>query len=273
MVKISVIIPTYKPEDYIDRAFNSLLNQTLSSDLFETIVVLNGPKQPYWDLLSRYTDIHQNLLLVYNDTPGVSNARNFGLEIAKGKYICFLDDDDYVSTNYLETMVALAEDFQDNGGIIQSNFKAVKNEKFVDDYISDAYRRLSETDYSLFHYRKFLSSVCGKLYGRELIGSIRFHSDLKIAEDAVFLFELSKDINNILLTEENCVYYRDVREGSVLRRKRKTSEVLTSYIKKIKSYFQIYFSAITQYSLPLFISRLIASSKMFIKEILYNSKY
>ena len=89
MKKISVIIPTYSPSDYIQECLNSIACQTLEYVAFEVIIILNGPRDPYWkyldDLLKTYTFCSR---LLYTDILGVSNARNIGLKHARGEY-CF----------------------------------------------------------------------------------------------------------------------------------------------------------------------------------------
>jgi len=267
MVKISVIVPTYKPGVYIDKAIKSLFNQSLDPRLFEIIIVLNGPKDPFWDGLQKYAEEINNLKLYYNEISGVSNARNFGIDKSKGEYVCFLDDDDWVSVNYLQGMLSLQETISDKNLIVQSNWFAIKDGERRSDYIREAYALLKDQRYSLFRYRKFLSSVAGKLISKKIIDTIRFRSDLEIAEDAVFMFELSKSIDEILLSDENCVYYRELRDGSVLRRKRNLTEILSNYFKKIKAYFQVYSSSAKEYDFFLFISRLVASSKMLVNDL------
>ena len=107
--KISVIIPTYLPKDYLWECMDSLENQTLSKDEFEVILVLNGEREPYESnirkKLHEYTFTNK---LLYSTPNGVSRARNLGLDHAQGQYICFIDDDDWVSDSYLEELLSRA---------------------------------------------------------------------------------------------------------------------------------------------------------------------
>ena len=99
-VDISVIIPTYKPQDYFWECLDSLAAQTLEPERFEVTVVLNGCNEPYKSLIQEHISSgmqHLNVRLVQTDTPGVSNARNMGIDMANGTYLTFIDDDDYVS--------------------------------------------------------------------------------------------------------------------------------------------------------------------------------
>ena len=99
-MRISVIIPSYRPEEYLYECLEAIINQTLNQNEFETLVVLNGCKEPYFEQIQKYINVHSsNIRLIQTDVPGVSNARNIGIEAAKGEYLTFVDD--IVSPVYL----------------------------------------------------------------------------------------------------------------------------------------------------------------------------
>ena len=106
-MEVSVIIPTYKPGEYISECLNSLEEQDFPVSDYEVIIVLNGCDMPYRSMLQDIiTDKgYVNVRLIQTDVPGVSNARNVGVDNAKGKYLLFIDDDDWVAGNdYLSSM-------------------------------------------------------------------------------------------------------------------------------------------------------------------------
>ena len=103
-IKISVIIPTYKPQTYLWECLDSLRNQTLSHNDFEIIIVLNGCTEPWKSQISRYIATKMqsmNVKFIHTEQAGVSNARNIALDLVKGEYVTFIDDDDLVSPSYL----------------------------------------------------------------------------------------------------------------------------------------------------------------------------
>ena len=103
-MEISVIIPTYKPGAYIWECLDSFCKQDFSKDDFEIIIVLNGCKEPYYSQILRYKNEYMTgcqVNFLQTDMPGVSNARNMALDVAKGEYVTFVDDDDYVSPSFL----------------------------------------------------------------------------------------------------------------------------------------------------------------------------
>ena len=92
-MKISVIVPTYKPKDYLWECLDSMYNQTLPYNDFEVVIVLNGCKEPYYTNIWKYINEHPkiNWRYLHTDEGGVSNARNMALDAAKGDYITFLN--------------------------------------------------------------------------------------------------------------------------------------------------------------------------------------
>ena len=109
-IKITVIVPTYKPQAYLWECLDSLYFQSLDSSLYEIIVVLNGERADYEDKIKEYIHEHPSVMIqyLYAEMPGVSNARNIALDIARGKYIAFIDDDDYVSKSYLRELLEVS---------------------------------------------------------------------------------------------------------------------------------------------------------------------
>ena len=88
LIPISVIIPTYKPKDYLWECLDSLSCQTIEKSKFEVLIILNGCNEPYNTQIIKYIESQQNVQwrLFQTDEPGVSNARNIGLDKAEGEY-------------------------------------------------------------------------------------------------------------------------------------------------------------------------------------------
>lgn len=268
---ISVIVPTYHPQEYIYKCIDSIRKQTISVDKFRVIIVLNGDKEPYFSNISEYIKPDKNFICVYNTIKGVSAARNLGLDIAnESDYIVFIDDDDYISEVYLENLYETI--IIENADVVQANFKNDINGKLYDDYISLAYTKLQNKNkkYNIFYYRNFFSSVCAKIYSREVIGEFRFREDIKIAEDSIFLFAISKHIKTFKLADKTAIYYRNVREGSAIRSYRSKKEIIKNYFKKIKVFTKIYFSKPIEYNLMFYFSRLMAITKVLFVELKMN---
>ena len=131
---ISVILPTYKPEDYLITCLDSLRQQIGDSVRFEVIIVLNGPFEGYQNMIENYIEkFHfSNATLLLAEKSGVSMARNLGIDHAKGAYVFFMDDDDVITKGCLNTLFTYAApdrltccnngDFEDDEASYTSNY-------------------------------------------------------------------------------------------------------------------------------------------------------
>lgn len=274
MPVISVVIPTYKPGNYISDCLNSLCEQSLPIDKFEVLIILNGSKEPYYSFIQNIIeqlDIDLNVKLFYIENKGVSFARNYGIEKSRGEFISFIDDDDLLSNNYFsdlyKTLLKENEKFRCNI-IACSNVKTfdIISQTYGSDYLRKAYEKCSSIEFNIMKYRSFLSNVWGKLIPRSVINNVRFNNKLYISEDAVFMFEISKDIDKILLTEENVYYIRRIRPGSALTTKRSKTEKMSIFINLLSAYTNIYLKSPMQYSFSLYLTRVFAAFRNLIKQ-------
>ena len=117
--KVSIIVPVYNCEEYLDEAIKSLLNQTLKE--IEIIVVNDGSRDNSLLIANKYKDIDNRVKVVSQDNQGVSVARNFGLSIAKGEYIGFIDGDDWIESDMYKTLYDVA--IRDNLDLVISDFE------------------------------------------------------------------------------------------------------------------------------------------------------
>jgi glycosyltransferase involved in cell wall biosynthesis len=268
-MEISVIIPTYKPQAYLWKCLDSLFIQTLNKSEYEILIILNGCNEPYQEKIQTYLDNHSvgcNAILLQTDLAGVSNARNIAIDNAKGRFICFIDDDDWISDHYLELLLKANKDFN---CIVESNVLDYDeaNSTYKDDYLTTVYKTLATktNDLSVLAARRLLSSSCCKLIPREVIGDVRFNKDFKIGEDALFMAEVSKDILHVRLSEPEAIYYRRLRMDSASRSSVSSRYRIKNALSLCRQYIKIYLSSPTKYSLPFFIHRLMAVAKITIK--------
>jgi glycosyltransferase involved in cell wall biosynthesis len=262
---ISVIIPSYKPSAYLYDCLDSLTGQTFAADKFETIIVLNGCNEPYFSQVSKYIKKHlaHHFSLLQTDTPGVSNARNIGLKAAKGDYICFIDDDDWISPGYLDLLYSgISEET-----IIESNVKQIDEatSQQVPHFLTDAYERnLVSGSHSIMSQRSFLSSVCCKLIPRKLIGNTRFDTRYRLGEDSLFMFTISNNISSIRLAQPEAIYYVRRREGSASRSAISSVNKAKALLPLVGSYIVTWLRHPTEYNFPFFLSRVVATLLKFL---------
>ena len=143
MSKISVLVPTYKPEGYIVNCLKSLENQTLSKKEFKVYIALNGSDKSYENYvknLLRKTNFDSELFFL--EQSGVSNARNFLIKNSIEPFITFIDDDDVISENYLENLLLKADENYISIANVY-NFEIDVNEK-KNNYIGDSFLELKD---------------------------------------------------------------------------------------------------------------------------------
>lgn len=110
---LSIIIPTYNVENYISKCLISCTSQNISSELYEIIVVNDGSTDHSLDIASEFAQSHINVQIISQENQGLSMARNTGLKEAKGKYIWFIDSDDYIDENCLGELIKFMDDGMD----------------------------------------------------------------------------------------------------------------------------------------------------------------
>lgn len=235
---ISVIIPSYKPGLYFNECLNSLKEQIIDENKFEVIIVLNGDKEPYFSWIKNYIKSNglTNFKLYYTQDKGVSNARNIGLDYSQGDYICFIDDDDLVTPNYLKSIL----EFSSTNTIVVTNLLTFDNtvEITKKDYIGKSFEKRIKKN-TIYNNRKFLSAIGGKIIPKKIIGEDRFNINFSTGEDSLFLAKISNRIDEINFTDVDVIYYRRIRENSASRRDRYKFKRYINLLQLLKQYINL----------------------------------
>ena len=219
MVEISVLIPTYNVEKYIRECLDSAVNQTFED--MEIICIDDKSTDRTLEIINEYA-LNDSRIRAYenNEHKGVSYTRNCLLNLAKGKYIYFLDSDDYIELNTLEKLYDLAEEKSLDIIIFKlMNFKDLTKRKFKDEYIEMCYLEKSMKD-KIFDYedvKEFAVEMCvdlpGKFFKRDLIKDIEFPNGY-IFEDVPFFFEALLKAKRVYFLREY-LYHRRERRKSI----------------------------------------------------------
>ena len=173
---LSVIVPVYNVEKYLDKCLDSLVNQTLED--IEIIVVNDGTKDNSQTIIDRYVDKYPEKVRSFiKENGGLSDARNFGFQYASGKYLTFLDSDDYVDNDYYEVMLKKAID--EDLDLVVSDIQYYWEDGSRDPFIKEGLNNKANSDISKALFLSPLS-VCNKLFKRELFESLnlRFYKNL-----------------------------------------------------------------------------------------------
>lgn len=260
-MRISVIIPTYKPQNYLWQCLDSVKNQTFPKNDFELILVLNGCNEPYNSQIRSYISkslYGYNVNYMQINQGGVSNARNLGLEVAKGEYITFIDDDDFVSLTYLEelyqnaspTIISLCYPLSFVDG-------SAKYEPYLITKDYESCRHKGRCNY--MKARKYFSGPVYKLIHKDIIGNRKFDIRFQNGEDALFMFLISDRYKDVAFTSKEAIYYRRLRSNSAVSRKKGLKNIILNVLRLIQSYSSIYFSRPMQYDFLFYVTRVLGA--------------
>ena len=179
-MKLSIIIPVYKVEDYVEKCLESIASQDIPTDDYEIIVINDGSPDNSKNIILEFQKHQPNLIFIDQENQGVSVARNRGLEIAKGKYIVFIDPDDTIVENSLSKIIERA--YKDQVDVMylsldsydeQGNYLFTTEKNGDDSIISDGFTHARRT---------YLTT----LYNSDCIKNTRFIKGILRGQDTVF---------------------------------------------------------------------------------------
>ncbi len=250
-IKISVIIPVYNDEKYLEKCLNSVVNQTFKD--IEIICVNDGSTDDSLKILKKFSEKNKNILIINKENEGLGAARNTGMEYATGEYISFIDSDDWVNENMYSYLYPIASskkldvlffqmiNFINNTGEFQQTRyynltvidKKFDGKIFTHHDIADVLFNIS-------------ISACTKIYKKEFLekNDIKFIEGY-ILEDNPFFFDIILNADRISIFRKH-LYYRRIRENSIMTSKGRecldsitiSNEILRTFEKnnKIEKY-------------------------------------
>ena len=227
MPKVSVIVPIYNVEKYLEKCINSLLSQTLED--IQIILVNDGSKDNSGNIAREYEKNNKNrIIYVEKENGGLSDARNYGLKYATGDFVAFLDSDDYIEKNAYEEMYNKA--IEENADYVECDFIwEFPNKIRVD------------KQYPYKNKKEMLSFVrvvaWNKLIKRQLItdNNLEFPKGLRY-EDVEFTYKLIPFINKFTYVDKPFIHYVQ-REGSIANvQNERTAEIFTVLDNVIEFY-------------------------------------
>lgn len=179
---VSIIVPVYNAEKYIDNCVTSVVNQTYSK--WELLLIDDGSFDSSGMICDNYSRLNSRIRVVHQKNLGVSAARNRGIECAEGEYVAFLDVDDALPQESLKTLV---NSLIDNNADVAMGITC--GEKWENHSGVEIWKGEDGIQYSLMD-DPYTYAAWGKLYRRELIGETRFDREIKINEDSLFVFQI-----------------------------------------------------------------------------------
>lgn len=201
MKLVSIIVPIYNSEKYLEKCINSLLNQTYQE--IEIILVDDGSVDGSAYICKSYQNKNEKIKYTRQMNAGVSETRNKGISLAKGEYIVFIDSDDYVVSDYIETLVAKIVDcdlsvcgYYEVNSMDDVIISSVNSERCIKTMSNEEY--LEVLFESHFGYQGY---IWNKLYKKNIIDKydLKFDTDIFYNEDRLFVFRYLKYCKNIIM--------------------------------------------------------------------------
>ncbi|WP_020223579.1 glycosyltransferase family 2 protein [Holdemania massiliensis] len=212
---ISIVVPVYGVEKYLDKCLNSLLNQ--SYDNTEIILVDDGSPDNCPEMCDSFAQLHQNVFSYHKPNGGLGSARNYGVEKANGEWIVFVDSDDYVGPNYVRDMVQLQKKY-DADMVSCGAISMDESGKILSVFSTDEVCRTSKEAFAdIYFYGKSGHCSWAKLMRRDTLQKFPFPSGY--FEDLATTYLYIGECDKVVLAGYAENYYYIQRSGSILKSK------------------------------------------------------
>lgn len=207
---ISIIVPVYNMEEYLERCIKSILKQTYRN--LEIILVNDGSTDNSGKICNEYACKDSRIKVIHKENGGSSSARNAAMKIFKGKYISFVDSDDFIHEEYIQYMYDILVKYDCD--IVQTEFE-IGNKSSFSKYTQSPYKVTIITGHDWAKGLRYHSTLWGKLYKRNIVEGILFPEG-KIFEDDATYYKFAYKSEKICLSNR-CLYYYFMTVNSVMR--------------------------------------------------------
>lgn len=223
---ISVIVPVYNVEKYLDACINSIISQAYKD--LEIILIDDGSTDSSGKICDQYAKKDSRIQVIHKKNNGVSSARNMGIDIAKGEYIAFVDSDDYIDIHMYETLNEMA--VKTGADIVECDFMYRKCEKKVqgEAYTFSGLEVLKKLYSDNTEHGILSVSPCNKIFKRDVVSDIRFKVGCSIAEDRDFILRVLFYTKKIVKYNIPLYYYVP-SEGSAMRGERILKKITDNF--------------------------------------------
>ncbi len=199
---VSIIVPVYKTERYLCRCVNSIKRQDYRE--LEIILIDDGSPDNSGMLCEELAQTDNRIRVIHKENGGLSSARNAGIEAAKGDYLCFVDSDDYIRTDFVSTLIGVIRQY--GADIARIDYIEVFTEDYTAKSVSVGAKLYSNQDVERAYLELRVDRVCVCMYSRVLIGKTRFPEG-KTSEDIPFNFEIFRKAKRFVYLPEPKYFY------------------------------------------------------------------
>lgn len=209
-MQLSVVVPIYKVERDLERCIDSILKQKIKD--MEIILVDDGSPDSCGEICDRYERENKNIIVIHKENGGLSDARNVGIDIARGEYIAFIDSDDTIRPNMFWDMLGAAK--HENADIVVCGIAEIEGEKVTNHRYGNRIWNSQEANCAMLYEKKFWVAAWNKIYKRTLFQDMRYPKG-RIYED-LYLTPRLIDKADKIMTIEGVYYNYYIRENSIM---------------------------------------------------------
>ena len=234
MELVSMIIPVYGVEAYLRECLETVLNQTYTN--LEIILIDDESPDYCPEICDQYAQKDTRIKVIHQKNGGAANARNHGLDMAAGKYICFIDSDDKIEKTYVEKLLDVIKKSQSDVAVC--SFKQWYKDK-TQDSSGFENKEYSSKDY----IRKFLSDwTCGliwnKMFQKKTLEGVRFEEGHKI-DDEFFTYQTILRAEKVVIFDEPLYWYRMRRSGVMLSGRQYQAQMLKDRVEYMTKRYEM----------------------------------
>lgn len=203
---ISIVIPVYKVEKYLEKCIESIINQTYKN--LEIIIVDDGSPDNCPQMCDEFAKSDKRIKVIHKENGGLSDARNAGIDIATGKYITFVDSDDYITNDYVEYMYNLIKKHNTKIATCETQVVHIESDEENQEQFIENIEVLTARDlfYKILFAQKSDVSAYSKLYETALFRDIRYPKGV-VYEDTATTYKLIEKCDKIATGNKKCYFY------------------------------------------------------------------
>lgn len=221
---VSIIVPVYNAEKYLDACISSILKQTYSR--FELLLIVDGATDRSAFICREYEKHDTRITVIEKENEGVSTTRNLGIQMATGEYICFIDADDSVDESYIDCLLNIVQKQDAEFAICKIALQRGGEHYLFPEMEFRSYCKNANSLYDLYVQgiflesgsKYFMGSACRSIIKRDVL--LRNHisfPDCKICEDQLFILSVLSVVNKVMVTNQALYFYNDNSDGSAIR--------------------------------------------------------
>lgn len=215
---ISIIIPVFNAEKYLRQCLDSILAQTYAN--YEVVIINDGSTDKSGDIIDDYCKYDNKIHAYHRNNGGVSSARNFGISVAVGEYICFIDADDIICNNYLDILYTAIQKGADSSIAGFKHIDVPQDREIIVVPQKQEIKNLNDSilDFLDFEKPDWQRYLWNRLFKMSVIknNNIRFREDIYYKEDGVFLVDYLCKSNGLVSYSNQIIYYYRQNQNSAL---------------------------------------------------------